>query len=79
MIDDWKLSDWGQIEASSLKPVELSAEEKKGLSDLLDHNTPHLDELLSDESLFSTGVSSSDLRSEWGRSCFLSLYIYIAL
>ena len=77
LIDDWELSDWGWIEASSLKSVELSAKEQKELRDLLDHNTPHLDELLSDESFFSTELSSSESRSEWDRLCFIYIYIYI--
>ena len=61
-----------------MKPTELSAEEKRGLSDLLNRNALYLDELLSNESLFSTGLFSSKPRSEWGHSYFLSFsFIYI--
>ena len=63
-VDDWGLSEWGQPEASYLKAIELSAEEKKGLRDLQEYKAPCLEELLSDESLFSTGLYPNEFESE---------------
>ena len=55
-VDDWDLPKWVRPEASSLKAIELSAKEKKGLKDLQEYKATHLEELLSDESLLSTGL-----------------------